>query len=170
MHATIGRPGPLPSSVERLTLALRPPEPPLSPPFVRGGSRGVGRPPLKKGGQGGVETLATPAGQGVEATTARPRGRATYAIHSLSALALCVLGTLHPTTLRADGEGDRRPALVGPGNEAGLRLPSADNRPPEQVAREFYDFLVNRRYSEWEHDRDVRDTGDYLKKILGWQK
>ncbi len=51
---------------------------PPDPPFVRGGNRKRPAPldpPLTKGGSGGVET------------TARPRGRTTYAIHSLSALA-----------------------------------------------------------------------------------
>ncbi len=102
-----------PESLERLTLALQrheetPPNPPPSsggdqegrsplhqgggsrraiPPFVRGGSRGAippssggdqqGRtprsPPLTKGGSGGVEA------------SARPPGRTTSAIHSLTA-------------------------------------------------------------------------------------
>ncbi len=63
--------------LERSTLALRPPELPPDPPFVRGGNRKTpapGDPPLTKGGSGGVEA------------TARPRGRTNYAIPSLSAL------------------------------------------------------------------------------------
>ena len=62
--------------------------PPLSPPFARGGSRGA-IPPFVRGDQEGRTSLRPPltkGGSGGVEASARPRGRTTSAIYSLAAL------------------------------------------------------------------------------------
>ena len=75
--------------LERLTLASqRHEETPPIPPFARGGSRGA-LPPSQGGDQEGRTSLRPPpyeGGSGEVEASARPRGRTTSAIHSLTAL------------------------------------------------------------------------------------
>src|SRR5438270_6814372 len=83
----------------------------------------------------------------------------------LSFLVADSLGVLPHVSRGADDNADSKGSAAGLRKEAGLSLPSSDIRKRDQFVRQLYDFVVTRRYRNWEHDRHVRDTGDYIAKI-----
>jgi hypothetical protein len=83
----------------------------------------------------------------------------------LSFLVVDSLGVLPHLSLGADDDAGSKGSTAGLSKEAGLPLPSSDIRKRDQFVRQLYDFVVSRRYQNWEHDRHVRDTGDYIAKI-----
>ena len=83
----------------------------------------------------------------------------------LSFLVADSLGVLPHLSLGADDDAGSKGSAAGLRKEAGLPLPSSDIRKRDQFVRQLYDFVVSRRYQNWEHDRHVRDTGDYIAKI-----